>query len=131
MSFPLCFACQYAERYPNTTTKRCAMRRARLDQCSGQLAEITSAEKALDLIEQMLTLSEEHDRLLDVLDIEPDPDSDHLEPTRTRMTLLTKAGRCFKITVEELLCRRCRLPRRISSDHERGCTWHPSNRVAV
>lgn len=32
-------------------------------------------------------------------------------------------------TPSEKTCRRCRLPQTVSSDHERGCTWHPSNRV--
>lgn len=100
------------------------MRRSGFDQCSGQLAEIDSTEKALNLVE-------EHDRLLDVLDIESDDERNAItsDPSRTRvrarMTLVTKTGRRFSISVEELRCRRCRLPRAISSEHERGCTWHP------
>ena len=30
--------------------------------------------------------------------------------------------------VRERLCRKCRLPQRISGDHSSTCTWHPSRR---
>jgi hypothetical protein len=29
------------------------------------------------------------------------------------------------------LCRRCRLPREVSDDHARSCTWHPSRRMEM
>lgn len=29
------------------------------------------------------------------------------------------------------VCRRCRLPRSVSNEHERGCTWHPRNRLPL
>ena len=28
------------------------------------------------------------------------------------------------------ICKKCRLPRVVSSDHEDDCTWHPRSRVA-
>jgi len=32
---------------------------------------------------------------------------------------------------KEKLCRRCRLPQQVSSEHDEGCTWHPRNRGEV
>jgi hypothetical protein len=132
MAFPLCFACKHANNIPTSpSAKKCVMRRSGLDQCSGSLADLASSEKVLDLVEEMLSLNEEHDRLLDVQDIEPDPENELYGGKKARMILITKTGRAFQITVEALLCRRCNLPRTISSDHEPGCTWHPSKRATV
>lgn len=127
----LCFACKYAQEHPDSGAKECVMRRSGFEACSGSLADLASCEKLLDVIEEMLSVNEEHDRLLDVKDIEPDPDNEFFGGKRARMTLLTKTGRKFTITVEMALCRRCRVPALISDEHDRDCTWHPSKRVAL